>query len=431
MKTIDHLLRFLTQGIWRVQSRRLSRWQSLPLLWLRVLVTSFTRFSNDNCHQKASSLTYYTLLSIVPVLAAAFGISKGFGFQEHLISTLKTYFSDHQEVLNYSISFATNMLEQTKGGIIAGVGVAFLLYTVLMLINNIEVALNQIWGLHRGRTFGRKFSDYLALILICPILFTFSSSLTLYIGTELHQAQEINLIGPMAGAMIKMLPYLLIWSLFTFVYLFIPNTKVSIPSGLFAGILAGTLYQFVQWIYIKFQIGVIQYGAVYGSFAALPLFLIWLQMSWLIVLYGAEVCAAIEHSEDYEFQKDVDHVSHLQRRNLALLILHTIQQRFRDGEPPYTPHEIGLQLELPIRLVKTILHELVLSGLLNDKEGAYSPACEIGSMKLSDLLLKMNRRGTEALPDPTGEAFQAIQQKTKHFTMIVSATPENCTLDQL
>jgi len=414
-----------------VRSRRLPRWQSLPLLWLRVLITSFSRFTNDNCQQKASSLTYFSLLSIVPVLAAAFGIAKGFGFQEHLIETLKSYFSEHQEVLNYSIDFATKMLEQTKGGLIAGIGVVFLLYTVLMLISNIETALNQIWQLHRGRTFGRKFSDYLALILICPILFSFSSSLTLFIGTELHEAKEIQLIGPMAGMALQALPFILIWALFTFTYLFIPNTKVSISSGLFAGILAGTLYLIVQWIYIKFQIGVTQYGAVYGSFAALPLFLIWLQMSWLIVLYGAEVCAAIEHSEEYEFQKDIDHVSHQQRRNLALLILHTIHLRFRDGESPYTAHEISNKLELPVRLVKTILQELVLAGLLMDKEGGFPPATELGKMKLSEIIMKMNRRGTEALPDPAGEVFQSIEQKTKLFAILVSTSPENCTLEQL
>ncbi len=211
------------------------------------------------------------------------------------------------------------------------------------------------------------FGDYLALIIICPVLLILSSSTTVFITTQVNVILEkFSILGSFSSAiflLLKLLPYMLMWLLFTFLYIFMPNTKVRFASGLVAGIIAGTIFQIVQWAYITFQIGVVHYNTIYGSFAALPLFLIWLQLSWTIVLYGAEVSVAYQNADTYEFEPDFLQASHRLRILLSLLVTSRVIKNFIRGEKPMTALDISSQLGIPIRFVNEILFDLVKSRI--------------------------------------------------------------------
>jgi len=287
---MSKIINFIKVEIWRIRLKDLSRRKSFLIKQLRVILLALRGFNEDKCQLRASALTYYSLLSIVPVLAMGFGIAKGFGFDKLLEAQLLGSFAGQEAIIEQVIGFARSLLDNTRGGVVAGAGVAILFWTVIKVLGNIERSFNDIWGIKQARKFGRKFSDYLSVMLICPILIIVSSSITVFITTQVQLITEkmllLGAISPLISFILKLLPYSMIWILFTFIYIFMPNTKVSFKSGLLAGILAGSIYEIIQWVYITFQVGVVKYNAIYGSFAALPMFLVWLQLSWLIVLFG-------------------------------------------------------------------------------------------------------------------------------------------------
>ena len=340
---VARLLTFLNTDIWRLRLSEEPKLKALGLKTLRVFILAVRFFREDLCQFKAAALTLYSLLSIVPVVAMAFGIAKGFGMERFLESWLTEMFQGQEEILNQVVGFANSLLETTKGGTVAGIGLAVLFWSVIKVLGNIETALNQIWRIEKARSLGRKFSDYLSLMLIGPILMIASSSAAVFVATRITQITErFDMLGWVTGLVLfglKFVPFVLIWILFTVIYLLMPNMRVKFPSGLVAGILAGTIYNLVQWIYIGFQVGVAKYNAIYGSFAALPLFLIWLQVSWMIVLFGAEISFAFQNVDTYELEPDFKKISPDYRHLLSLQITHRVVDNFKSEVPPCTSHE--------------------------------------------------------------------------------------------
>ncbi|WP_054692847.1 YihY/virulence factor BrkB family protein [Desulfosarcina cetonica] len=237
---------FFTRTLWSLRRDQLSliRWMGVRLL--RTLILSVQGFSRHQGTLRASALTFFTLLSLVPVAAMAFGIAKGFGFERRLQQELMESFSAQQEVVQQVITFAQNMLDNTKGGMIAGIGVVVLFWAVIKVLSNIENAFNHIWGV-RSRHPIRKLSDYLTIMLICPLLVIMSGSLTVYITSQVSAISGrfhlLQMVGPAIYLGLKLLPFTLIWILFTLVYLIMPNTRVRFDGALLAGVIAGTAYQ--------------------------------------------------------------------------------------------------------------------------------------------------------------------------------------------
>jgi membrane protein len=250
-------------------------------------------FIDDRCSEKASALSFYSLLSIVPFLAILFGIGQAMGIGSALETSISARFSQQPEVGQKLIEFAHSSLANVEGGLIAGVGVIALLWSAFSLLNGAEIALNEIWKTTKERSYFRKTRDYLVVLLIAPLFLVGASSINVYLGTEFKELAEGNAFAGAASsfllALLELFPYVLMWFLFLFIYLFLPNVRVRVRDAVVAAMIAGTAFQFWQWVYIQFQMSVSSYGAIYGSFAALPLFLIWLQVSWLIVLAGAEL----------------------------------------------------------------------------------------------------------------------------------------------
>lgn len=432
---------FLKTDIWRIRSSDLPRRKSLLIEQLRIVLLSLRGFHEDKCQLRASALTFYSLLSIVPVAAMAFGIAKGFGFEKALENQLLEKLQGQEEVVTRIISFAHSLLETTRGGVIAGAGVAVLFWTVIKLLGNIENSFNYIWGIKRPRGLGRKFSDYLSVMIICPVLLIMSGSITVVIASQVKLVtQKIALLGvisPVIFLILKLLPYCVIWILFTFIYIFMPNTKVNLKSGILAGIVAGTIYQIVQWGYINLQIGVARYGAIYGSFAALPLFLVWLQVSWLIVLFGAEISFAHQNVETYEFEPDCLRASHSFKKLLALRIAQLCVKNFVKGEKPWTASQISQALDIPIRLVRQIIYELVDSGIISEtkeeenKDVAYQPARDIEVFTVKNVIDMLEGRGTDNIPVAQSKELDRLSDSLKIFAEAVEKSPANMALKDI
>ena len=432
---------FIRVGIWRVRLKDISRTKYFFIKQLRILILATRGFAKDKCTLSASALTFYSILSIVPVVAMAFGIAKGFGFQKLLEKELLGKFQGQEEVMNRVVAFAHSLLENTKGHLIASFGILFLLWTVIKLLTQIEHSLNDIWEVKSPRTYGRKFSDYLSIMLISPILFILSSSVTVFITTQIAViTQKVALIGmfsPVIFFMVKLIPYGLIWILFIFIYMIMPNTKVNFSSGLIAGIIAGTIYQIAQWAYITFQVGMARYNAIYGSFAALPLFLIWIQLSWLIVLFGAEISFAYQYVDTYDFEPDRRYISPAFKKLLSLQISRLIISTFLKADPPLSAISISKILQIPIRLVEQILEELVEAGIVSDtevkknKEMSYQPARDINAITINTVIEALDQKGVNNIPVAQTAELRHLSEALKTLNEEIEKSPANRLLKDI
>ncbi|MFH1594508.1 MAG: YhjD/YihY/BrkB family envelope integrity protein [Candidatus Omnitrophota bacterium] len=438
---IGKVLNFIKTDIWRIPIKSLPPAKSFFIKQLRIVLVALRGFDEDKCNLRASALTFYSLLSIVPVAAMAFGIAKGFGFDRLLEQQLIEKGQGYEEIVTNVITFAQSLLNNTKGGAIAGVGVAILFWTIMKVLGNIEISFNEIWGIKKNRSIGRKFSDYTSIMLLCPVLLIMSSSLTVFITSQIKLITEkISLLGavsPLIFFALKLLPYCTLWFLFTFIYIFMPNTKVDFKSGIFAGIIAGTIYQIVQWAYIAFQIGAAKYNAIYGSFAALPLFLLWLQVSWLVVLFGAEISFACQNVDTYEFESDCLNISYSYKKLITLQIAHALIIAFHKGEKALTATDISKRLEVPIRLVRQILFELIQSGIVSEVKPeenrviAYQPARDIGELTIENIISNLEHHGSFDIPVSKTEGFKKISESLKIFSDTIRSSSANLALKDI
>jgi membrane protein len=411
---------------------------------LRVGLISLRQFSEDQCLLRASALTLFTLLSIVPIFAMAFGIAQGFGLQSAIEREALARFAGQEEVARWIMSFAQSLLQTTQAGLIAGIGVAVLFWTVMKVLNNIEVSLNAIWKTDSNRTFTRRVSDYLSFMLIAPILLIISSSLTVMITQQVgFMSERFEIVGFFHSfilRLLRLLPYVMIWALFTFLYIFMPNTRVKILSAAVGGVIAGTLYQLFQAAYIYFQVGVSNYNAIYGSFAALPLFLTWLQTSWMIVLLGAEISFAHQNAAWFEFKPRVAELNHAGRRLVALWVMLHIAKRFYNGERCCSAEELSRAAGLPALLVRQTLKELEEAGLVAavaphgtkarcpDEEYngfIYQPATPVTTLTIQKVIDRLEARGSSELPVGTADELENLSEHLKELAEACGKSPAN------
>ena len=390
---VTKVTNFVTVDIWHLRKDQLSK-RSFSLIRIaRVIVLAVKKYTADNCKDKASALTYYSVLSIVPLAAMAFGIAKAFGFYPTLTNSINDMFKGHEEVAEYIVSFADSYLANIKGGLVAGIGFAMLIWTVMSLLGNTERTFNQIWETKKSRSIVRKFSDYVSIILIAIVAIAAYSSLTLQI-TDTIAVSEYALIWK---CVLTVAPCLLICLGLALVYFIMPTAKVKFSAALAGGLLAGIAMLITQYVYLYFQIGMTKNNAVYGSFAAIPLFLIWLQLSWHIVILGCEIAYAFQHANSYD--ADTSRYSISLRRKISVYILSTLARQFQMGEKPLTVSDLSEKLQIPMQLVGNLLRHLVDAGLVNmvkqgeNVEHGYQPAFDINSMTLMVVITKLEDRG--------------------------------------
>ncbi|MFC1735216.1 YhjD/YihY/BrkB family envelope integrity protein [Candidatus Hydrogenedentota bacterium] len=544
----DKILNYLTHDIWRIRLRSLPRKQYISLRLLRTLILALRGFRDDRCSLRATALTLYSFLAIVPVLAMAFGIAKGFDAQEKLKNVINEkiagqeagvqtqigkFMTSAEELLDKTSGVeieeasaetplddasdkeieeardekpldetsdkeieeasaetlldetsdkeieeardgefldktsetvieeagadelldktsgkktvgasAEELIEKTSGTKIAGVGFIILFWLVMKLFVNIEDTFNHIWGMTKGRSFSRRILDYLPFFFICLFLILVLSSLNVLTAAEpkiiaKYAPFASSAWGAFAYSTRKALPYLMAWLLFSFIYVYMPNIKVRLRSGVFAGIVAGTIFLIVQWAYITFQVGLSKNELIYGSFAAIPLLMLWIHVSWLVVLFGAEISFAVDNEETYEFEFDSSNASARFKKLLALRISELTVKRFIAGDKPITPRGVALQLEAPIRLVREVIQELVKAGILVEVKSedvsvnSYHPACDPEGMTISSVLEKLEKRGEDNRAMVKEGELKALSATLEAIEGVVKESPRNVRLKDL
>lgn len=394
--------KFLTYDIWRITENEVNRTTFSLYTIIKTLYVCINRFAKDRLANKASALTYSTLLAIVPILAVLFAIARGFGVDTLMENQVRLGFGGNAETIEAILSFVDSYLSQTKGGVFIGVGLVMLLGTVINLVSDIELTFNRIWQIKKARSMYRKVTDYFSMLLLMPILIVFSGGLSLFMTTILKQMNDFVLLAPVMKFLVRLIPFVLTWFMFTGLYIFMPNTKVKLKHALIAGILAGSAYQAFQYLYINSQLWVSKYNAIYGSFAALPLFLLWLQISWTICLFGAELTYAGQNIQNYSFDQDTRNISRRYRDFIAILITSFIAKRFEQNQPPYTATQIAAEHHIPIRLTHQILYQLQEVNLIHEvvtdqksEEIGYQPSMDIHQLNVAVLLDRLDTYGSE------------------------------------
>jgi membrane protein len=438
---IARLIHFFTVDIWRIEQRDLSRAAWLLIRQARILMVVLRGFYEDKIQLRATSLTYNTLLSIVPLVAVLFGIAKGFGFDKALEQYIVANFQMHDAIVTRVIEFSRTLLETTKGGLIAGIGVIMLFWTIIRVLSNIERSFNDIWGIRKARTLVRKISDYLSFMLVCPFLLVMSSTVTVVLASQYKlAAQKIGLLGALDPAvffLLRLVPLGILWVMFAFIYIFMPNIKVSLKSGALAGLITALIFQFFQVLYINAQIWIAQYNAIYGSFAALPLFLVWLHMSWLIVLLGAEYSFAQQNVETYEFEHAYDEVSYSFKKLLSLRLVHALVRTFAQARAPWTELKISQELEIPVRLVRELLRELreakVISQVVleDERTTAYQPARSLDGITVQYVIDALEHQGIDDIPVAKSKELKKLSACLAGFHHLIARSSANKRLQDL
>lgn len=429
--TMWKILQFFKEGIWLEPSNPRKPIRSFFMRWLRIFYAALIEFEKDECALKATALTFYTLLSMVPILAVAFGIAKGFGFEEHLQHQIELQFKENPEVGNMATEFAYSFLKHAEGGLIAGIGIVVLLWSVIKLLNNIESALNQIWKVRKPRSFLRMLSDYLAIIIICPIFIVISSSVTIFISAELrhlvHNTSFGTIITPFAYLVFWAIPLVLSWLVMTLIYLLMPNTWVPFKSGLIAGIIAGTAYQLIQWAYIHFQIGVSNYGAIYGSFAALPLFMLWIQVSWLVVLAGAEIAYQIEAQRTTNNAWGSRKL--ITERTLGVFLVCRCAMTLKEGLGALSLNALAAEIGVSSFDLKDVASHLVNAGILAPTSNeSFIISKELKDITLSDVCRPLDVAFNRKISIIGSNTVLSVEKKLQQWDAAADKSPQNMSM---
>ena len=382
-----------------------------------VIYTSIKHFWLDDCYTKSSVLTFYTLQSLVPFFALIIAIAKGFGLDHYVLKQITEFFKEQKEPIQIATNIAYSALENTKTGFVLGLGILLIIWANINLLSYIEVTLNYIWREQTTRTFFRKISDYLSAIILCPLLFVVSSSLTAYLQTEIIQLQRVSPVLETLGFyflyLLKVGSWFLSCLLFFLLYFLIPNSKTFIWPRIIAAVFAGSIFQIWQIIYFKLQIHIFSYNVVYGAFAILPLLLIWLQVSWLIVLAGAEIAATIENRSFYGFRNNKFENVKINKHQLGMIIMYEVLKSFRAGSPAETDTEISQTLQIPLVIIRSILTVLVGGNILsmvknNDGTLGYHPFRDPSVLTIKNVCDTIDNQETNDLYINNSEALKKV-----------------------
>jgi len=399
---------------------------------IQILAVSARNFLKDKLLLRSSALSFTTILSLVPLLAIAFAILKGFGVQNRVEPfIIKQLSGGSQEIVSYIITYINNTNMKSLGAF----GLIILFITVISLLENVETTFNRIWRVKETRSLQRKFSDYLSVVISAPILIFTAVSMTSFIQSQsfVRWLIQTSYLGYIFLVLFKMIPYLVIWITMVFLYSFMPNTKINLKSAIVGGILAGTCWQIAQWGYIHFQIGVAKYNAIYGTIAVIPIFMVWIYTSWIIVLFGMEVVHSHQNINRFRWQLSDEPISIRMQEFLGLTIMKEATASFEEGKEPFNIPMLSEKLNVPETILINIANDLYNAGFLTiiaTDPPYYQPAKAPDKITVFSVLTAIRNFKQRDLNCIVGNQ-EAIE---KLFTTIDSATEnvlQNLTLHDL
>ena len=396
--SISDLVTFLTEGIFRLRLEQIHnpflRWAARQY---KLLFYTVQGLSTHGTMVRSAAMTFYTLISIVPIVALIFAVLKGFGMTDDLVQNLYGLLPQMPEVVDYVVDFAQNTLARTQGGWVAAISLVTLFWAVIRVFGSIEDAFNNIWEVKNTRSMARKYSDYITVVVLAPILWIVATSFATYTRQIFGVDDSMWLkVGSEIGSMA------IVWLMFTFIYIIIPNTKVQFSAALMAGIIAGSIFLGFQWGYLYLQKWMTSYNAIYGSFAALPLFLLWMQTSWEILLLGGELSFAYQNEKRFEEERQSLMSSHDCRRKLMVGIMTIVVEWMRQGRGPIPVAELRERMEIPTRILSNLLFSLTRAGMLGEVhisnkeyDVAYVPTRDISTLRVYDIIEAVEREGLD------------------------------------
>lgn len=383
---------FCWTGVWRTTRK------TPAIRIIKTLNLSVRSFLDRDLQVRACSLTYNTLLARVPALALLFAICRGFGFQNLLQDQLFSYLPSQRKAVETALSFVDSYLSQSSQGLFVGIGIVMLLWTLISLLSSIETAFNKIWDIKNDRSMYQKVTDYIAICLIIPVLMICSSGVSIFISTILQSSLNLPFLTPLVNVALEFFPVILCWLAFSLSFFLIPNTKVNFKYAMIGGALSAIGFQIVQQLILNGQIYVTKFNAIYGSFSFLPLVLVWLQISWLLMLTGCAVTYSLQNVFAYNYLGDVSNISHDYMRKVALVMMAVIARRFASGHKPLTRTQISNRYDLPVRLVSDLtarLHECSLISYVridSDNVGI-APARDMSTFTVEKFFLTLDSIG--------------------------------------
>ncbi len=358
--------RFFQHDLWTADLDSLPAGERLGIQALRLMIAVVSEFRQRLLDTRAASLVYTTLLSLVPFLAVIFSVLKAFGVHQQiepiLSQALQPLGEKGEEITSQVIGFVSSL----KVGVLGAVGVAALFFVTYFLIDKVEEALNAIWQAKHSRPWARKFTDYLSVVFIGPVL-VFTAFAMIASAQSHWLVQRLLTVEPLGYLVVwgtQLMPFVLLWGVFSFFYKFVPNTKVQLSSALVGGITAAILWQLAGWAFAAFVAGSARYSALYSSFAILILFLVWLYLGWVILLVGAQIAFFHQHPSAYQTQLLWRQGSHVFRERLALDMLLHITRRYLAGKAPHRLMDVASDLKVPGAIVEEIAHEFIQAGIL-------------------------------------------------------------------
>jgi membrane protein len=409
--SVSGFLARLENAIWSGQGEALSPWRRRLRRLVRMVLVLARDLAFGQLNLRAMGLVYTTLLSLVPLLALSFSVLKAFGVYNQvepmLLNFLAPLGEKSDEITARIMQFIANM----NVGVLGSVGLALLLYTAVSLMQKIEESFNFIWHVSQHRSLGERFSRYLSVLLVGPILVFAALGITATV-TSMALVQDIVSVGPLdrvAEEMGRLMPYALVIAAFTFIYTFIPNTRVRFVPALAGGVAGGILWQTAGWAFAAFVAASTRYAAIYSSFAILILFLIWIYVCWLVLLFGASVAFYIQHPEYLVAEAGEPRLSNRMRERLALVIMGRIGEHFLAGRPAWTLQRLTQTLAVPMHAVQVVLEALESQGLLarsGEDPPAFLLARDPSAISVAQLLESVRAAGEdrflkpEALPVP-------------------------------
>lgn len=359
--------RFITEDIWDIDLSSISRVRRIGINTVRVLHLVLKGYWANDCPVHASALTYTTLISIVPVLALALSILRGFGAAGQAEQEIMNAAAAMPEQFQIFVRDILNYVHNTNFSALGGLGLAFLLVTVVMVLSQVETSFNRVWGVQVPRTILRRFSEYLSVLVVVPVLMVAATTINATLSSEsVIQAIEIRYSAAAAFylRLLKLTPFIATWIAFSFLYKFMPNTRVRPGSALISGIIGGSLWIAWQWVYITFQIGMKNYNAIYATFATVLIFLLWLNISWQIILLGAEIGFGLQNHSTFAIEMRSHTASMKARISLAIAILAQAASAMIEGVTSFCIPAFAQEHGVPVRLLNEVVNELVKTGFL-------------------------------------------------------------------
>lgn len=388
---IKKIADFFSRGLWELDAGALGKYKSFFVRSLRLINVVLQEVAEGQLTLRAMSLVYTTLLTIVPVLAISFSVLKAFGVHyDIVVPYLLEFLAPLGEKGEEITAKVADLMGNIKVGVLGSFGLAMLIYTVLSVIQKVESAFNYIWMVKRARSLKRRFSDYTSILLVGPVLMFSAAGLTASFmsHTVVQTFMTIEFFGPIFYLTAKIMPYIIISGMFTFLYVFLPNTKVNFKSALFGGVFAGILWQTAGWGFTYFVVSSTHYTAIYSGMAILVMFMIWLYISWLILLVGAQVSFYHQYPRSLSMKKEAFHLSNRLRERIAILIMYLISYDYYHSKHSWTLNSLAGRLNLPVDAIHGIITLLEQNDLLletADNPPGYIPARDIEHITLKEI----------------------------------------------